>query len=158
MLMQKVGPVVDLSRKRRPKMKEPAGGEDPWKEVVPPRTNSSRNEDVGDPGETEILRLRRRIDYLERIERAHEETREMLESSSEMNRKLEETLKKARKEIQSLRDELIRLTTPPVELCRCPFRQHPSPRGPDPSGNPPRTLRGHCCGRPQDAGDRRSRD
>ena len=94
-------------------MKEPAGGEEPWKEIAPPRTTSSRSDEIGDPGETEILRLRRRIDYLERIERAQEETREMLESSSEMNRKLEETLKKARKEIQSLRDELIRLTTPP---------------------------------------------
>ncbi len=94
-------------------MQESSGGEDPWKEIVPPRSASSRPEEIEDPGETEILRLRRRIDHLERIERAHAETREMLENSGEMNRKLEETLKKARKEIQALRDELIRLTTPP---------------------------------------------
>jgi proteasome-associated ATPase len=68
---------------------------------------------MDDPGEPEILRLRRRIAFLEQVEKAHAETREMLDSTTEMNRKLEETLKKARKEIQALRDELIRLTSPP---------------------------------------------
>ncbi len=117
-------------------MKEPAGGEEPWKEIAPPRTTSSRSDEIGDPGETEILRLRRRIDYLERIERAQEETREMLESSSEMNRKLEETLKKARKEIQSLRDELIRLTTPPSSYAVVLAVNIPLPGALTPRGTP----------------------
>jgi len=93
-------------------MKDSAGNEEPWVDVTPPRSGSARPE-MDDPGESEIFRLRRRIAFLEQIERSHAETREMLDSSAEMNRKLEETLKKARKEIQALRDELIRLTTPP---------------------------------------------
>ncbi len=94
-------------------MHDSAGNEEPWVEVTPPRSASARPGEIDDPGESEITRLRRRIAFLEQIERSHAETREMLDSSAEMNRKLEETLKKARKEIQALRDELIRLTTPP---------------------------------------------
>ncbi len=94
-------------------MHDSAGNEEPWVEVTPPRSAARSGGEMDDPGEPEILRLRRRIAFLEQIERSHAESREMLDASAEMNRKLEETLKKARKEIQALRDELIRLTTPP---------------------------------------------
>lgn len=93
--------------------------EESWAEASPSRPASSRQSGGPGPGgmddeaEPEVLRLKRRIAFLERLEKANAETREMLDSTTEMNRKLEETLKKARKEIQSLRDELIRLTSPP---------------------------------------------
>ncbi len=94
-------------------MHDSTSNEDSWADIPQSRPNSARPGPMDDPGEPEILRLRRRIAFLEQVEKAHSETREMLDSTTEMNRKLEETLKKARKEIQALRDELIRLTSPP---------------------------------------------
>lgn len=95
-------------------MHDSTGNEESWADIPQPRSNSARPGGMDDPAEPEILRLRRRIAFLEQVEKAHSETREMLDSTTEMNRKLEETLKKARKEIQALRDELIRLTSPPT--------------------------------------------
>lgn len=94
-------------------MHDSTSNEDSWTDLPKSRPASSRPNGMEESGDPEILRLRRRILSLEQIEKAHAETREILDSTAEMNRKLEETLKKARKEIQALRDELIRLTSPP---------------------------------------------
>jgi proteasome-associated ATPase len=94
-------------------MHDSTSNEESWADIPQGRPASARPGGLDDSGEPEIQRLRRRIAFLEQIEKSQLETREMLDATAEMNRKLEETLKKARKEIQALRDELIRLTSPP---------------------------------------------
>ena len=63
--------------------------------------------------EPEVERLHQRIRLLERHVEEQSEFQSLLETAAAMNRKLEETLRKARDEIRVLKDEIAKLTSPP---------------------------------------------
>ena len=63
--------------------------------------------------EPDVERLHQRIRLLERHVEEQSEFQSLLETAAAMNKKLEETLRKAREEIRVLKEEIAKLTAPP---------------------------------------------
>ena len=63
--------------------------------------------------EPDVERLNQRIRLLERHVEEQSEFQSLLETAAAMNKKLEETLRKAREEIRVLKEEIAKLTAPP---------------------------------------------
>ncbi|MHB1286661.1 MAG: proteasome ATPase, partial [Leptospirales bacterium] len=61
----------------------------------------------------EVDRLHQRIRVLERHIEEQTESQSLLETAAALNKKLEDTLRKAREEIRVLKEEITKLTTPP---------------------------------------------